>query len=182
MTAVTLRVWIGSLSDYTNGRLVGEWLDVTTPDEMQERIDVILANSPTAKQTGCPAEEWFAADYESEGGRIGLGEHPDLETLCQLAEGFEEHGPAFMGWHDHDASNTDPSDFEDAFRGEWDSLADYVADWWEQTGDLPEAPKGSWWHPANYVDWDRMAHDLELSGDVFTIDAPGGKVWVFESR
>ena len=47
---------------------------------------------------------------------------------------------------------------------------------------MPEAPKGSWWHPANYIDWDRMAHDLETSGDIWTADDPEGGVFVFDNH
>ena len=43
-------------------------------------------------------------------------------------------------------------------------------------------PNGQWWHPHNYVDWGRMAHDLETSGDVYTIEPEGGGVHVFNNH
>lgn len=176
------RIYVASLSDYNAGLLHGEWLDVTDKDTMLEQIAGMLGRSPTAKTEGCAAEEWAIHDYEGFEG-LNLSEHEDLERLCSLAEAVGEHGPAFLAWVSNDPNyNTDPDDFTDVYQGEWDSLADYVQDWWEQCGELPEAPAGIFWHPANYVDWEKMAHDLEISGDVWTGEAPGGKVWVFSTR
>ncbi len=70
------------------------------------------------------------------------------------------------------------------FRGEWDTLADYVENLWDELGhnqDADKASAGQWWHPARYVDWDRMARDLEMSGDVETIRGPSG-VFVFDNQ
>ena len=176
------RIYVACLSDYNAGVLHGEWIDVSDADTMQGEIAAMLAESPTAKQDGCPAEEYAIHDFEGFGS-IRLSEYHDLDHLCSIAEGVEEHGDAFLAWVANAPNdNTDKSDFEDVYRGEWDSLADYVQEFWEESGQMPEAPDGQWWSPANYIDWDRMAHDLELNGEVWTADASGGKVWVFESR
>lgn len=181
MTAVTQRVFFASLKDYVAGVLHGTWVELSDDaDEMQEAINTMLAESPTAKAEGLPAEEAAIHDFEGFGS-LRLSEHMGLEELAELARGIEEHGEAFLEWAAHEpAYNTDPDKFADAFRGEWDSLADYVQDYWEQAG-LPEAPNGQWWHPANYIDFERMAHDLEMSGDVYTIEHDG-KVLVFDNH
>lgn len=180
MTTETCRIYVASLSDYNAGVLHGEWVDVTDVDAMHEAIATMLAESPTAKLEGLPAEEWAIHDYEGFGD-LRLSEYADLDNLCSIAEGVTEHGPAFLGWLAREPNhNTDKSDFEDAYHGEWDSLADYVQDWWEQTGSWK--PAENWWDPTNYVDWGRMAHDLELSGDIFTVETPTGWVWVFQNR
>jgi len=54
-------IWVGSLSDYNNGRLHGVWLDATLdPDELCVAIAFILRNGydPTA-------EEWGIFDYKA---------------------------------------------------------------------------------------------------------------------
>lgn len=176
------RIYVASLADYNAGILHGEWIDVTDPETIHEEIAAMLAGSPTAKREGRPAEEWAVHDYEGIDG-VRLSETPDLDALCSISEGVDEHGDAFLAWVANDPNhNTDKRDFEEVYRGEYDSLADYVQEFWEQCGDMPEAPAGSWWHPANYIDWERMGNDLELSGDIWTSDAPGGKVWVFDNR
>jgi antirestriction protein len=176
------RIYVASLSDYNAGILHGEWMDVSDAETLQEQITAMLAKSPTAKREGVPAEEWAIHDFEGFDG-LKLSEHESLEDICHWAEGATEHGDAFLAWAGNDPGhNKDVDDFLDAYAGEWDSLADYVEDYFEQSGDIPKAPKDQWFHPAHFIDWDRMAHDLELSGDVWTAEAANGKVFVFNSR
>lgn len=177
-----MRIYVASLCDYNAGILHGKWIDVTDVETMEEQIGEILKTSPTALSEGCEAEEW--AVHDSSGfGPYKINEHPKLKTLVEIAEGVEEHGEAFLAWVANSNSNeTDVSSFLDSFQGEWDSLADYAADYWEESGDELKAPKGVWWHPLNYVDWKKMGRDLELSGDIWTEDAPGGKIWVFDNH
>lgn len=68
-------------------------------------------------------------------------------------------------------------DFQDKFQGEWGSLADYVEDWFEQTGELQKSD--NWFHPSNYTDWEKMGDDLAMSGDIFTCDLGNGSILVF---
>ena len=178
-TETSLRVYIASLCDYNSGILHGIWLDVTDVDTMQEAINKMLAESPTAKREGCVAEEWSI--HDSEFGGVNVGEQESLETLWSWAKGFEEHGDAFLAWVNNSPhDNTEESDFVDVFRGEWDSLADYVADFWEQNGDFKA--NDHWAHPTNFIDWESLAHSWELNGDVWTERSTNGKVWIFDNR
>lgn len=175
------RIYVASLSDYNAGALHGRWIEVTDEPTIREEIAEMLAASPTAKVEGYPAEEWAIHDYEGFG-PVRLSEFADLAWLVTLAEAAEGHGEPFLAWVAHEPNhNVDPMDFEQAFLGEWPSMADYVEDYWQQSGGMPEAPAGSWWHPTNYIDWERMGRDLETSGDVWTIDGPSG-VFVFNNH
>jgi antirestriction protein len=179
---MSCRIYAASLSDYNAGILHGAWVDVSDAATMWDEISAMLAESPTAKEEGLRAEEFAIHDYEGFG-ELHLSEYEGLDAICAIAEGVAEHGDAFLSWAASETSRQDDVDgFEDAFNGEWDCLADYVQDYWEQSGDMPEAPRNAWWHPANYIDWERMAHDLEISGDVWTAPAGHGKVWVFSNR
>ena len=178
MTTTDYRIYVASLTDYSNGILHGRWIDITDVDSVWDEINAMLAESPTAKETGCPAEEWAIHDYEF--GPVHLSEHESIEELVAMAEAAEEHGEAFLAWVSHEPRhNRDPHDFENSFQGEWTSLEEYVIDWWEQTGGLPKAD--FWAHPLNYIAWDRLSQDWEINGDVFTIDSPNG-VYVFSNR
>lgn len=177
-TNSTIRVWIGTLNDYASGILHGEWLDVTTPDEMQERIDAILASSPTAKETGCPAEEWFVADYECEAGRLRMGEHPDLDDLCRLAEALDEHGAAFLAFYDNESGHeVDTDRFQEVYRGSWRSLEDYADNLLDDMGTFDGVPDLL----RTYFDVAAFARDLELGGDIWTAENPEGGIFVFDN-
>jgi antirestriction protein len=195
-----VRIYVASLADYNNGLLHGLWIDVTDPDTMRDEIAAMLRASKYPNvMVECPdcdgsanecktcqgkgevpsAEEYAVHDYECLEGDFDMGEYPDLEALCAMAEAIEEHGAPFLAWHNAEPHyNTDPDKFLEQFRGEWSSLADFVADFWEQSGFEAEP----WPHPSNYVDWEKIAHDWEMNGDVRTIDAPGGKVWIFDNQ
>lgn len=178
-----MRIYAASLSDYNAGVLHGEWIAVTDEDTMHEAIQAMLEASPTAKKYGDVAEEWAIHDYEGFGD-YKLSEFTDLETIVNLKDGYEQHGAAFLAWAAHDPNNnTDPRDFEERFHGEYESLADYVQDYWEQCGGWKEEDNPNmWWHPSRYVDWDAMGRDLEMGGDVFTIESENGKVFVFDNH
>jgi antirestriction protein len=78
--------------------------------------------------------------------------------------------------------NRELRDFQDIIdncSGTYSSPEDYVQGYWEDCGDF-KANDTQWWHPSNYTDWARMAHDLEMSGDVDFIPCDGG-VMVFNS-
>ena len=128
------------------------------------------------------AEEWAIHDFEGfEGAKIS--EHESFDTVSALADAIEEHGAAFAAWWGSESrDDVDADSFLEAYRGEWDSLADYVENFWDDCGDF-DADKiagGNWWHPAMYVDWERMAHDLQTSGDIWTHEQDG-KVYVFRN-
>lgn len=58
------------------------------------------------------------------------------------------------------------------YLGSYESLADYVQELTEETLEIPQPLR-------NYVDWQSMAHDAEMSGEVFTIETGYQQVHVF---
>lgn len=176
MTATKPRIYVACLSAYNSGRLHGRWIDANQDaDAIRDEIAAMLAASPDYDGSG----EWAIHDHEGLG---SIGENEDIDRVAEIAAAIDQAGddaPALLAWLDAEPGR-DPSDFADAYRGEWDTLAAYVESLWDDIGyDADKAAGGSWWHPARYVDWGRMAHDLELSGDVETHQAPGG-VYVFD--
>src|SRR6476620_9939102 len=117
------RIYVASLSDYNDGRLHGCWLDATVGDEeLQAGIDHMLATSREPH-----AEEWAIHDYEGFG-MVHLGEYESIDTIAQLAQGIEQHGPEFAAWADHVGHTSADAlgRFEDAFLGTWASRKDYA--------------------------------------------------------
>lgn len=174
------RIYVACLAAYNGGRMHGEWIDANQDaDDISEAVKAMLAKSPEPN-----AEEWAIHDYEGFG-PVKLSESESFESVAALAKAIEEHGEVFAHFYDHESSGTNVekalSDFEEKFHGEFDTLADYVENFWEECGDFKPDEKAGWWHPSRYIDWERMAHDLELSGDVFTIEHDG-KVYVFDNH
>lgn len=178
-TRPTPRIYAACLASYNSGRLHGAWIDANQDaDDIRDQVAAMLAASP---EPG--AEEFAIHDHESLG---EIGEYESLDRVSAIGQAVAAAGDdaaALLAWLGNEPGR-DPDDFADVFRGEWDTLADYVENLWDDMGhnqDADKAAAGSWWHPARYVDWDRMARDLELSGDVETIRSPSG-VFVFDNQ
>lgn len=174
------RIYVACLAAYNSGILHGEWIDACQDaDDIKAAVDAMLKRSP---EPG--AEEWAIHDFEGFG-PVKLSESESFETVAALAAAIEEHGEIFAHFYDNQDMNSDVeqavSDFEEKQCGKFNSLADYVQFFWEDCGEWKEDDKAGFWHPSKYVDWERMAHDLEMSGDIFTIELDG-KVHVFNNH
>lgn len=86
----------------------------------------------------------------------------------QLPDGVDEsEREPFEVWV-HNGNDADDADgFRDAYAGEWGNLATYVE---EVTRDLHQIP--DWLE--YYVDWELMARDWDLNGDVWTENTTSG--------
>lgn len=178
------RIYVASLSDYNAGILHGTWLTVDTDaDKLQQRIDAMLAGSPTTERYGDIAEEWAIHDYEG-WGPLHLSEFESLDRLISLASGIGQHGSAFAAWVDSTGSTDDNlvEQFEDYYQGEFDSLVDYGERLLDDSGVNLE---GIELEPESFrqylrIDIDAFVHDLLAGGFIFTIESDEG-VYVFAS-
>lgn len=195
-----LRVYVACLASYGSGRLHGRWVECHDEDQIRNEIAAMLRESPYpntlvdcpdchGEDAGCQtcsgqgkvasAEEWAVHDYECDLGRIRMGEHPDIENLCQLAEALDEHGAAFLAFYDNESGHdVDTDRFLEAYRGSWQSLEEYAEQLLDDMGvfnGIPDILR-------NYFDVEKFAHDLELGGDIWTTDNPEGGLFVFDNH
>ncbi len=169
MSTTDARIYVASLSDYNAGRLVGAWIDLNgkDTDEVQEEIAAML----TAAGPG--REEWEIHDKENIPDGTGK---LSLAALCAVAN--IDHPCA---WDIATGGYCDPADtgewIEEHARGEWDDLADYAESMVRDCvpeKDIPAMVR-------NYIDYESLGRDLELGGDVFTIEKDG-RCYVFDNH
>ena len=173
-------IYVASLADYNAGVLHGVWIDATADlDEINDRVERMLAASHTTPR----AEEYAIHDFEGFGA-YRPDEHDSLGWLQAIAAGMAEHGPAFAAWAaqcDHDPERL--AQFDDAYLGTYDSATDYAEQLADDIGlqrmideHIPESL-------TIYVtiDIDALARDLELGGDITTVQHEQG-VWIFDPR
>ncbi|MDT5370277.1 MAG: hypothetical protein QOC62_4708 [Mycobacterium sp.] len=174
-------IYVASLADYNNGVLHGAWIDVARePDEIQADINAILASSREPA-----AEEWAIHDYE-QFGRARIYEHDSVEQVSRIAKGIHEHGYAFSAWidvFDGTPESFDVDSFREAYLGHYDSVQEYVeqmADDLGYTEELAKLPE----HLQRYarIDTAAIARDMQLSGEIATVDDPHGGVWIFQGN
>lgn len=172
------RIYVASLSDYNDGVLHGAWIHAD--QEVEELYVAVGSKLEASRQPG--AEEWAIHDYEGFG-PLRLGEYESLETISRLGLGIAEHGLAFAAWAElvvHVAD--DLGRFEEAYRGHWPSVKAYAEELLDDVG-ATEALKAipEWLQPYMTINTAGLARDLQLGGDIQTVEGDGG-VWVFEGH
>lgn len=164
------RIYAACLAAYNNGYLHGRWIDAAQdPADIQTEIAEMLATSPIQH-----AEEWAIHDYEGfEGAR--LEEYSGIERAHALAMFIIEHGTLGGELLAHFGGDLEAAETAfDHYAGEHKSLADFVQELTEETTDIPPTL-------VNYIDYEAMARDMELNGDVFTVELGFDEVHVFWS-
>lgn len=166
-------IYVASLTDYNSGRYHGTWINIdetTDVDDVHTEIDAMLSSSPSRL-----AEEYAIHDYEQfEGYRVG--EYASVDEVVAVGRAIAEHGEAVALYAEYVGDVEQAlKDFEEAYRGKFDSARDYVEQFADDTGMLDEVPESL----RGYIDFERMARDAVLGGDIYVADGYGGIVHVF---
>ncbi len=163
------RIYVACLAAYNSGCLHGVWIDAAREpwaiyDEVREMLDA----SPVAG-----AEEWAIHDHEGFGA-VSIAEYASLESVSEMAMFIAEHGEVGAALLDHYGSDLDEAREAMAGRyvGQHESLAGYVQELTEETTAIPESLR-------YYIDWQAMARDAELGGDLFIITTGHAVMHVF---
>lgn len=166
------RIYVACLAAYNNGWLHGVWIDVGDDvDAVWSQIAAMLKTSPIAG-----AEEHAIHDYEGFGG-VEIGEYTSLARVVAVAAFLRERGRlgglvlAEVGGDLEEAAAA----LDDQYRGVFASLADSFQELTEETTVIPESLR-------LYIDYEAMARDARLSGEVFTVETAHDEVHVFWSR
>ncbi len=166
-------IYVACLAAYNAGCLHGRWIDASQDaEDIWAEVNAMLAASP---ELG--AEEHAIHDYEGFGA-LRLGEYESLERVAAVAAGIAEHGDAFTAWLSYDTGR-DPVDvqaFEDAYRGEWDSLRAYAENYADEVGMYDVAEKSG--SPYVVVDIDMLTRDLDI--ELYAVESDHYTVYVFD--
>lgn len=171
MTPSTPRIYVACLASYNNGQLYGDWIDATQEAEgIYADIYAMLKNSSIAN-----AEEWAIHDYEGFG-NLRLSEYESISSVQKKAAFIVEHGEdlgtAVLRYCDDDVKEASHM-LEDRYCGVYASTADYA-----------EKISESYTIPAplvHYIDYQNMARDMEINGDITTIATAHDEVHIFHA-
>jgi len=166
-----IQIYIADLAAYNNGILHGAWIDATLDiDDIHAKISELLKNSPEPF-----AEEYAIHDYEGFSG-ISLSEYEGVDSAHKKALFVEEHGELGAQVASHFGDDLEDAEraLTEAYIGEYTSLADYAQALTEECSDVPE-------HLAFYIDYERMGRDMDMSGDIFSIETAFDEVHIFHN-
>ncbi|MFN4024169.1 MAG: antirestriction protein ArdA [Hyphomonas sp.] len=165
------RIYVACLAAYNNGCLHGRWIEATMPDEIRGQVRAMLAASPEPD-----AEEWAIHDYEGFEG-AHLSEYASFETVCDLAGFIAEYGELAARIYQHYGCDLEQARaaFED-YAGEYRSAADFAEELHNELGTtMPESL-------SYYIDWQALARDMALNGEIIVFQTGFDEVHVFWSR
>lgn len=167
----TPRIYVADLAAYNAAYLHGIWVDATDKlDDIQDAINRMLEQSPVHD-----AEEFAIHGFEGFGG-FPVSEHMSLEHVHEVACFIEEHGKLGAALLDNFCETEEAKKaLEEDYSGCYQSLADFAQELTEETTAIPQ-------NLQYYIDYERMGRELEMSGDVYSIETADDEVHVFWSR
>jgi antirestriction protein len=153
------KIYVADLAAYTNGKLHGVWINALEElDEILENIKEMLVTSPEEH-----ADEYAIHDYEGFDG-CSLSEYQSIESVREIAIFLDENpdlGGELLSYFNNDIKQAKNAT-EDNYQGCYDSLADYAQVITEDSTSIPS-------HLNYYINYERMARDMEMSGEIFMI-------------
>ena len=180
-TAQTPSVWLGCMSHYNAGYLVGDWYDAAeastvTVAELHRGTGLSPAG---CEELWCYDTEYMLVDRE-------MSPH-EAQQQAEALFAVDEHlRPALRAWvasgdyvAEGDGRSDVPAlgDFHDRYCGNWDSFEEYAADLVDSTGMLQGVPE----EVAQHFDWKSHARELVHDYAVLDAQAPASGVYVFRS-
>lgn len=166
------QIYIADLAAYNNGILHGAWIDATQSiDSIRDEVDVILGDSPVDA-----AEEYAIHDHEGFNG-YPINEYDSLEHVYEIACFITEYpdtGADLLAQFNGNMGEA-KQHAEDHYCGHYNSLADFVEELTESTTTIPP-------HLSLYIDYDKMAWDMEMNGDIFSIGSVSSGWHIFWNR
>lgn len=167
MNNLNPEIYVACLASYNNGVLYGKWINANqSSEDLQEEVSSLLSESPYPH-----AEEWAIHDHNDFGINI-ISECSSLEEVSEYARFIAEHGKlaiALLTYFGSDISYVETA-IEEHYLGEYESKADFVESFTEETNPVPE-------QLAYYIDYKKMAYDYFIN-DFFSIEVDY-KVHVF---
>ena len=165
-------IYVACLAAYNNGILHGRWIWADDADEMRTATRTMLEKSPEPH-----AEEWAIHDYAGfEGCRIS--EYQSFKTVAEIAVFIQEHDALGATVLEHFGGNLEDARaaLTEHYSGEHESLADYAQSFTvDRGGEIPPSLR-------NYIDWNSMAQDMILNGDIYAIEMGFQSHHIFLSR
>lgn len=166
------RIYVACLAAYNSGWLHGAWIDVGDEgDAVWAAIAAMLKTSPVAG-----ADEWAIHDHEGFG-RVEIAEYAGVDRVVEVAGFLRQRGALGALVLEHVGGEVEAavSALDEQYHGVFESLANCFQALTEETTVIPEALR-------NYIDWEAMGRDAQLSGDVFTLETSHDAVHVFWNR
>lgn len=152
---MTMRIYVGTYAKYNDGNLFGKWLDL---EDYTDRDDFYKACAELHADEEDP--EFMFQEWEGIPSNMIDESHvsPECWSLLDAYEKYDEdavnaYRDCFGEWNERD--------FNECYRGRYDSWEHMAEELLEETGELDRIPENLLY----YFDYEKYANDLRISGD-----------------
>ena len=152
---MTMRIYVGTYAKYNDGNLFGKWLDL---EDYYDRDDFYKACAELHSDEEDP--EFMFQDWE--------GIPDDMISECSvdaecwtLLDAYEKYDEDAVNAYCHCFGEWNENDFNERYRGEYDSWEHMAEELLEETGELNRIPESLRY----YFDYEKYANDLRIGGD-----------------
>ena len=152
---MTMRIYVGTYAKYNDGNLFGKWLDL---EDYTDRDDFYKACAELHADEEDP--EFMFQDWEGILSNMINESYvsPECWSLLDAYEKYDEDAvnaycDCFGEWNERD--------FNERYRGRYDSWEHMAEELLEETGELNRIPENLRY----YFDYEKYANDLRISGD-----------------
>lgn len=149
----TPRIYVGTYAKYNSGSIQGEWLDLDDYNDMDDFIEACLELHDDEEDPELMFQDWenipdlFIGKYSID---------PDLWDYMN-SDRDEDAKAAYLACF----GEWDESDFDERYRGQYDSFTELAEQLLDETGDLEAIPENLRY----YFDYEKYGRDLQLGGD-----------------
>lgn len=150
---MAMRVYVGTYGKYNNGSIDGAWLDLADYNDKEEFLE---ACSELHNDEADP--ELMFQDWEDIPDGM-ISESSIQEEVWELLEAYNTHDEGAVNAYCSIFGDWNESDFNDRYRGEYDSDEAMCQEFADETGMLDGVPENLQY----YFDWDRYARDVMIS-------------------
>lgn len=152
MSKLEPKIYVACLSAYNHGVLHGAWIDADQDEEdILKEIQAMLKESPVKDFASC--EEWAIHDYE-DFGEIKISEYQSIADVSRFGQALAKYGYPISAYY---SQFTDLDNFEDYYRGVYESKEDFVYQSFEESGQLEAIEKAGL--PEIYINFESIARD-----------------------
>lgn len=165
-----LKIYMTNLNEYVAGKLIGEWVDCESQEEMQAAYKKVSRDG---------LDETFISDYESDVSNLDIEEYEDLDSLHELAENIEdmnEDEREIFGIACGEFGRSEALDImsDSSYMVYYDcyDMGDVAQQYMDETGGLDTLPEWA----QGYFDYDALGRDMETDGYFVELDNEPGYV------
>jgi antirestriction protein len=151
-----MKVYVGTYAKYNNGITDGKEMDLEDYENKDEFMQACRERHADEEDP-----EFMFLDWEDVSDKLISESHIDPQ-VWECLKAYDRHGIDAVNAYIECFDEWDEDGFQDRYRGHFNSLAELLEEFMEETGQLDCIPE----QYRMYFDFDALAKDVEANGEM----------------